>query len=86
MKKLFSTVIATGTIFLGLSVAAHAATTADIVFLVDESGSMSIGTISGISFDADIDSGNVRLLVTAASVGSALKMVHKIINTTPVSV
>lgn len=41
MKKLFSTVIATGTIFLGLSVAAHAATTADIVFLVDESGSMS---------------------------------------------
>lgn len=53
---------------------------------VDESGSMSIGTISGISFDADINSGNVRLLVTAASVGSSLKMVHKIINTLIVSV
>lgn len=41
MKKALYTVLAMGTVLLGLNMEARAASTADIVFLVDESGSMS---------------------------------------------
>lgn len=41
MKKLLWATMATGAIFLGTALEANAASTADIVFLVDESGSMS---------------------------------------------
>ena len=41
MKKLFAAALATGSIFLGMNGLAQAASTADVVFVVDESGSMS---------------------------------------------
>ena len=41
MKKILCATLATGAIFLGMALDTEAASTADIVFIVDESGSMS---------------------------------------------
>lgn len=45
-----------------------------------------IGTITGISLDADISSGNARLNVTSSGVGSSFEFVYKIIDNSPLSI
>jgi hypothetical protein len=45
-----------------------------------------IGTITGISLNADISSGNARLNVTSSGVGSSFEFVYKIVDNSPLSI